>query len=876
MLAWAYRALAAVLLPAAFRREWGEDMVDEARLQWAEARASGRRWVTARRLVLDLVGSGLREWKADGATARRRDSRRGVGMRTDVKVAWRGIRRSPGYSGAVVATLALGVGSVALVFSMVDAFLLRSLPYPEPERLVSLWSETNWSRDMVARARSELDGVEVASGYGGVLLVLDEGGEPVGVFAGRVTAGHLEQLGGRPALGRLFDRGDEAAGAEPVTILSHAVWVDRFASDPAIVGRTISLGGLGTESRTVVGVLPADFSSLMGTGVEAWVPVTFDPSQDDYRNSYFMSAIGRLPPGGGLDAVRDEMAVLAERLAADNAGGFSEREIRQASVRTLRDEVGRDRRTPLLLALGAAALVLLVACANVANLVLARTVGRRSELSVRAALGSGRTRAARGVLVEVGALGLTGGGLGLIGAVLAAGALARRAPDLVPAGGAELSPRVIVVSLAVVVLAALLAGVLPALRAAGRDPAGSLSSTRGGSDDRGVAGLQRGLAAVQMAIALVGVASAGLLGRSLLALTDVDPGFAPEGLVSFRITAPPAEYATDAEILDFHLGVRDALEATPGVESAGLVNRLPMGRGRSRISVFPEGFEPPESGEIPEVTHRLVTAGYLETLGARLRDGALPGVDDERAEGVPFGVLNQAAADRFWPGESAVGKRFLGPGGVVWLQVVGVVDDVREQGIGRPTEEPAVYIPLRDWPWRTTYAVVRARAGVEASQLKEAVWSVSPGVPVNNIRPVAELVAETVRPTRLLAWLAATVGLVTLLLGGVGVYGVASYGSSRRRREHGIRAALGADRSTLLRDELRRAAHTVLWGGALGLSGAWLAGRALESVLFGVTARDPLVLAAASTLLLLAGLAAAWLPARRAATTDPAGALRAD
>ncbi len=797
-------------------------------------------------------------------------------MRSDVKVAWRAIQRSPAYAGAVVATLALGVGSVALVFSMVDAFLLRSLPYPESDRLVSLWSETNWSRAMVARARTELSGLESASGYGGAILVLDEAGEPVELFAGRATAGHLEQLGARAVVGRLFDAEDERPGAEPVMVMGHDLWVDRFGSDPRVVGRTVALGGLGTERRTVVGVLPATFTSLLGPGVDAWVPVTFDRGSGDYTDSYFMSALGRLPPEGTLDALRTEMVAWAAVLAADNAGGLSEREVEQASVRSLRDEIGRDRRTPLLLALGAASLVLLVACANVANLVLARTVGRRPELSVRAALGSGRARAARGVLVEVATLGAAGGCLGLLGAGYAARTLGRRVPDLMPASVVEPSLRVVAFSLGVVLVSALLAGVLPALRAAGRDPASALSSTRGGSIDRGLARLQRALAAVQMAVALVGVASAGLLGRSLLALTEVDPGFEPEGLVSFRITAPPAVYSSDDEVLGFHLDVRDALAAVPGIERVGMVNRLPMGGGQSRITVFPEGFEPPESGELPEVTHRLVSAGYLEALGARLVEGVLPALDDERGEGPVRGVLNRAAAERFWPDGSAVGERFLGPGGVVWMEVVGVVEDVREGGVGKPSEDPAAYIPLRDWPWRTTYAVARTRGGVDAAQLKSAVWSVAPGVPVNNLRPVADLVANSMRPTRLLAWLATTVGAVTLLLGGVGVYGVASYGSSRRRREHGIRAALGADRATLQRDELRRALVTIAWGGGLGLLGAWASGRALESVLFGVSARDPLVLVAASSVLLVAGLMAAWLPARRAASADPVGALRAD
>ena len=870
-----YRLLARILLPPGFRGEWGSPMNEEARLQWLEGRAEGRWFETARRILTDLVGTAGREWRGVVVARRPIQLGGGGGMGTDLKVAWRGIVRSPGYSAAVVATLGLGIGAVALVFSLVDAFLLRTLPYPEPDRLVSLWSETNWSREMVARARTDLSGLESASGYGAAILVLEEGGEPVELFVGQASAGHLEHLGARPVLGRLLGTDDEAPGAEPVTVLSHDVWMDRFGGDPSVVGRTIALGGMGVPRRTVVGVLPPGFSSLLGE-VEAWVPVTFDPAAGDYSDSYFMSGLGRLADPEGVGALRAEIEAWARTMASEGSGGLSAREVEQASVRTLRDEVGRDRRSPLFLALGAALLVLLVACANVANLVVARTTGRQSELSVRAALGSGRTRAARGVLFEVVLLGFAGGALGVAGAIGVAWAVGVRFPGLIPASGLAPSPRVLAFALGVTLVSALLAGVLPALRAAGRDPAGALSGGRGSSGDRGLLRLQGALAATQLGMALVGVAAAGLLGRSLMALGEVDPGFDPEGLVSFRITAPPTAYADDAEILGFHLDVRDALLRVPGVVSAGSVSRLPMGRGQSRITVFPEGFEVPDSGELPEVTHRLVTNGYLETLGARLIEGTLPEADEDRAEGPLRGVVNRAAAERYWPGESAVGRRFLGPGGVVWMEIVGVVEDVRELGVTSPREPPAAYIPLRDWPWRTAYAVVRTRSAADLDALKAAVWSVSPGVPVGDIRPLSALVAETVRPTRLLALLALGVGGVTLLLGGVGVYGVAAYATGRRRREHGIRAALGADRSSLLRGELRRAGRLVFWGTILGLSGAWAVGRALDSVLFGVRAADPWVLSGAAAVLIAAGFAAAWIPARRAAGADPASALRSD
>lgn len=850
----------------------------EARLQWEEARRSGRRLGVGWRLVLDALGTGLDEWRR-AATERSIHGRGGgtmmQGLGMDLRVAVRTLRRSPGFTGSVVLTLGLGIGALALVFSLVDAFLLRTLPYPEPDRLVAVWPGNNWNRAMVMSAREELDGLATVAGATSEVLVLDEGGEPLEIVGGQATVGYLDMLGAQPAEGRLFTPDDEAPGAEPVAILSYALWSSRFGGDPEVLGRVVSLGGEDASRRRVVGVLAPGFTSPVARGAEAWIPVVLDPGQEGWDSSFFLTGLGRMAEGASLPAVDAEVEAWAEALRSEQPGLFSDDEVATAGVRRLRDEIGRERRTPLWIALGAAGLVLLVACANVANLVLARTSGRGGELSIRAALGSGRVRAARGVVLEAVLLGAGGGLLGsalaLLGVRLITSTLAFQGLEVGPP-----SVRVLAVALGATALAALLAGAIPALGVAGRDPARRLTSARGAVGDGRLHRVQGALAAAQLALALVGVTSAGLLGRSLLALAEVDPGFDPSGLVTFRMTVPPSTHPEADDVLRFQVEVRDALQGAPGVVSAGLVNRLPMGRGTSRITVFPEGFEPPESGELPEVTHRLVTAGYLETLGVRLEEGRLPGPEEDRAEGVLHGVVNRAAAERFWPDGSAVGQRFLGRGGVVWMEVVGVVDDVRELGLGRATEDPAAYIPVRDWPWRTMHAVVRTRPGAEVAALKAAVWSVAPGVPVNDLRPVTDVIDDTTRPARLLALLALVVSVVTVALGAVGVYGVASYAASRRRREYGVRAALGAGRRRLLRGELLRAGRTVALGVVVGVGAAWAAGRGLAAVLFGVDPGDPLVLAAAALLLAAVGLAAAWLPARRAAGADPVDALRAE
>lgn len=797
----------------------------------------------------------------------------GLGM--DLRVALRALRRSPGFSTSVVLTLGLGIGALALVFTLVDAFLLRTLPYPEPDRLVVVWPDNNWNRAMVASAREELGGLAVVGGATSESLVLDEGAAPIEIVGGRATVGYLAMLGAEAAVGRLFDPADERPGAEPVAILSYELWASRFASDPAVLGRVIGLGGEEASRRTVIGVLAPGFTSPVARGAEAWIPVTLDPAVPDWDSSFFMAGLGRLAPGVSPEMADAQVRGWAEGLSAREAGVFSAEEMASAGVRRLRDETGRDRRTPLWIALGAAALVLLVACANVANLVLARTSGRGGELSVRAALGSGRLRAARGVVLEALVLGLGGG---LLGSVLAFVGV-RAVTSTVAFRGLEIGPpsaRVVAVAFGATLLSALLAGAIPALGAAGRDPARRLSSSRGVVGDGRLHGVQSALAAAQLALALVGVTCAGLLGRSLLALAAVDPGFDPAGVITFRFTVPPSGWPSDEAVLRVQADMEAALRATPGVVSVGLVNRLPMGSGNSRITVFPEGIELPESGELPEVNHRLVSSGYLATLGVQLLEGALPGPEEDSAEGVLRGVVNRAAAERFWPDGSAVGRRFLGPGGTVWLEVAAVVDDVRELGLGRATEDPALYLPWRDWPWRTAHAVVRTTPGVEAAALRAAVSAAIPGVPLNGLRPLTEVIDETTRPTRLLALLALVVSAVTVALGAVGVYGVASYAAARRRREYGVRAALGAGRRALFRRELGRAARSVGSGVALGLAAAWAAGRGLGAVLFGVSPADPVVFGAAAIVLGGVGLAAAWLPARRAAGADPVEALRAE
>ena len=730
---------------------------------------------------------------------------------------------------------------------------------------------------MVDVARRRLPSVQGVAGVGGDLLVLQEGEEPEELFAARATTNLHQVLGVEAALGRDFVPGDAAPGAEPVVILSHRLWVERFGADPGVLGRSIALGGEGHRRRTVVGIMPEGYLPLQGPGVDVWVPVVVDPAADEYGDGYFMDAVGRLAPAARPEDAAREMRAVARRMGELDPGWFTAQRMARATALPLSRQRTADRRTPVLIALGAALLVLLVACANAANLVVARTLSREREISLRRALGAGRLRTARLVLSEVGLLAVGGSALGWAVAFALIRVLEIRYPGALPAWGMAVDLRWIASAVGLVLLSALAAGLLPALRAARQDPARALAGGRSSSRSGRLARLQGPLSALQLAVATAGVAAIALLGRSLLELGRVDPGFDATRGVTFRVSVPPSDFPADAGVTAFFRRARTALQAVPGVEVAGFTSRLPLSGGDSQITVTPEGWTFQEAEPRPVAWQRLVTPGYLEAMGARLVAGRIPGPADDRAGLPELVVINRAAASAFWPGEPAIGKRFYGPDHTEWLTVAGVVDDILENG-QTGTVLPGLYVPPRDWPWRTMYAVVRARRGQDPAALlpalEHAVWSVSAGAPVSHVETLEGVEARGLAQTRTLVLLAAVTGAVTLLLGALGIYSVVSHAVARRIPELGVRAALGAGRARLLRGELVGATRIVAAGTVAGLFLAWLIGHALGGSLYGVTPLDPASLAGATILLASVAYLAAWLPARRASRVDPVRVMR--
>ncbi|MEQ8329478.1 MAG: ADOP family duplicated permease [Longimicrobiales bacterium] len=861
-----YRA-GLLLLPPTFRRAYGAAMLAQARVDLADATLPRG----AVRLATDLLASLGREW-TEAARGLLDGGPSGLGQ--DVRFATRTLRRQPVFTATVVVTLGLGIGANTAIFSVVDGVLLRALPYPEADRLVAVWPSKLFNRDLMDRAGRELRTLTAVGGTSGRVFTVTEGGAPAEVFGLAVTPDFFDVLRVQPALGRGFRADDGAPGAEPVVILSHRLWVERYGGSAAVLGTTVDVQSEGVARRTVVGVMPADHRAIRA-GAELWTPVVTDPASDDYTNRSFLDAVGRLADGVDRAAADAEVAAWTQALRDEDPGMVAESDAARGGVLALSDELAGPLRFHLVALAAAVALVLLIACANVANLLLARTRTRRLELGVRTALGAGRGRLLRQLMTESLLLAAAGGLAGLGLALATRGALLGLLPG-VRAEDVTLDGRVLVFSLAISAAAGLLFGAGPSLRAARAGAAGAGRVGRSGQRDRGAAHLQQVLVGAEVAMALVTVFAAGLVVLSVRDLMRTDPGFDPGPVLTVRVTAPASLFPEDDDVLRYFDEVTTAIRAVPGVDAAGGVGRLPMAGGRSEITIYPEGFEPGPGGELPDATHRVVTAGYAEAMGFRLREGRLLAEADLQADEPYPVVVNATLADRFWP-DGALGRAFLGRGGVRWLTVVGVVEDVAEEGLNAPPR-PAVYIPHQDWAWRTLFLAVRTRGDARAAlpAVRAAVWSVAPDVPVAREASMEEVVHRSVADTRVTGTLFALFGALALLLGAVGVYGVMAFAVVQRTREFGVRLALGATRGDVARDAFRTSGLTALIGIAAGAAATPAVGGALSGSLEGVRDSAPGLLAVVALVLLGVALTATWLPARRAARVDPVTSLRAE
>ncbi len=803
----------------------------------------------------------------------------------DIRYGIRMLAKRPAASVVIVAVLALGIGANSAIFSVVNAVLLSQPPYREPSRLVVIWEHNKQrgkERNVVSPANyfvwQERNRVfEEIACYFSFRMPVSAGGEAEQLPLQYVTPNLLPMLGVSPMLGRSFDAADVAPDSANVIIISHGYWQRRFGGDPGVVDRTIQING---KPATIVGVLPPDFNfyvkenNMAGAPADVWQPYAFDENQRRPGGRY-PGAIARLKPGVSIDEARTEMNGIAAQLEQEwpdfdaNWG---------VTLVPLPEQFVGDVRRPLWVLFGAVGFVLLIACANVANLSLARAAARRSEIAVRAALGAGRSRIFRQLMTESLILSALGGVAGLLLGVWGVDALLAVSPtDMLGLEDVSLDGRVVAFTMAVTLLTSIVFGLLPALEATRVDLNDAIreSGTRSMTESRGRR--MRDLFVVaQVALALVLLVGSGLLVKSLGRLQSVDPGFRSEKLITLKAQLPSAAYKDDAKKMVFFREALDRVRALPGVRSASTINFLPFDGLGTATSFTIEGAPPPPPGQKLTTDVRVVDPAYFSTMGIPLVAGRTF-TERETAEASGVVVISEALAKDYFPGQDPIGKQIT-----INLKqtdtpstIVGVVGDVRLQGFD--SEDRATsYWPTAELP--QSFATFTVRTDVEPTSvvgsIRGEIAGLDPEVPVSSVRTMDELLSTSVARSRFNALLLAIFAGVALLIAVVGIYGVVSYTVSQRTQEIGIRMALGATRTDVLRMVLGNGLLLTLAGVGLGLLAALGLTRLMTSLLYEVSATDPLTFTVLAAALAASALLACLLPARRAAAVEPITALR--
>ena len=808
----------------------------------------------------------------------------------DLRYGLRGLRARPGFTAAALVTLTLGIGATTAIFSIVRAVLIEPLPYAAPDRLVMLWH--NYSSINLPKAtlsvpafieyRDHVAGFESVAVGTNWNANLTGGGEPERVQGMRVTADFLRTLGVGVARGRDFLPEEDRPGGEGVVILTDGLWKRRFGADPGIVGKPIDLNG---EAHTVVGILPPGFSFL--TAADLLKPIAFKPEEEAPSNHGFEYLVGlaRLKPGVTFAQARAQMDALVTRLRKefyDDGWGVT--------MTPLLEEMTGDVKPALMVLLGAVLCLLLLACANVANLLLARSAARQREIAVRVAIGAGRRRIVTQLLTESALLAIIGGTLGLALAFWAVRLLAAAAPAQVTQavlGGRTVGVdlQVLGFTLALSLLTSLLFGLAPALRASRPDLAGTLKE---GARAEGLGGrghrLLGGLVVAQVSCALVLLVGAGLLGRSFLRLRQVDPGFKADGVLTMNLQLPTARYTENGQVSGFFDRLVPRLAALPGVTQAAAISNLPMGGNYSSGSFQIEGRPVGEHEAGPHGDSHYVAGDYFATMQIPLLRGRTFDARESGQGGTPAIVIDKVLADRYFANDDPIGRRIakMGEGTPkepVWRTIVGVVGHVSKYGLdGRVKEQ--YYIPAAQRPQRAMTLVLRAAGGGDAQALaapaRAAVRAVDPDMPVYRVATMAEVIDATLVNRKFVMLLLGQFAAVALVLAGVGLFGVLSYAVSRRTREIGVRMALGARAADVLGMVVRQGMTLTAIGLVIGAAAALAATRAMAGLLFGIGASDPPTYVALALVLAAVALLACWLPARRAARVDPMVALRAE
>jgi predicted permease len=799
-------------------------------------------------------------------------------VRQDVRFAWRGCARAPAFTAVAVSTLVLGIGASVAMFTVVNTVVLRPLPYPDADRLVQVWPGRNFNIALADAVVAGSPSIESSTGISQWGLTLAGRGDAAELQAQVVDAGFFRVFGVAPVLGRAFRMEERDPGRSAVVVLSHALWQSRFGGDRSIIGTRVQVDGYGHRTREVIGVMPRGFvPPVAGSGqrIDLWIPLHVPAGRTVRTDStwYVNAVIARLQPGATVEATAREVVAALTRIRAESDHILSEESLRHAGALGLLDSMVGETRDVLWLLLGAVGLVLLLACANLANLLLARGERRRSELAARAALGGTRTRLVRELLTESALLAAIGaaGGMLLARFILHAVRVAESAA-LPRTGEFALDARVAGFTVGVSALAVMVFGLLPALRVTRGDLRPALGSGRR-SAGATAAGRRLGslLIVCEIALAMLLVTGAALLIASFRSVRAVHPGMDARDVLAVRVAASTTDYeGARARLLYDELLAN--VRALPGVRSAGAIHLLPFTANNWSFPYLAEGHAPPVNAPLPSANFRVVTPDYFAAVDVSVVAGRA--FDDRDASGAPaVGLINQSLADRLWPGQDAVGRE-IRLFGTVPFRVVGVVQDVHQHG-QRRRPEPEMYRPHAQYPLSAMVLMVETeRASVTVVDgVRRVVRELDPDIPIADLRPLTEVLDESLARDRFFAGVLTFFGLLALGLGGVGVYGVMAYAVSARVPEFGVRLALGATHGRVVQDALRAGAVPIAIGLLAGTAAALAATRLLASLLYGVEPRDPLLLGAAALVLGATALLASWLPVRRVRRVEPMAVL---
>lgn len=805
----------------------------------------------------------------------------------DLRYGVRMLARNPGFASIAVLSLALGIGANTAIFSVVNAVLLRSLPFNEPDGLVMVWEDVSFAgfpRNTPAPAnyadwKAQNQVFEDIAALDGRSFSLTGDGEPEKVAGYGATASLFPLLGVNPVLGRVFLPEDDTPEANKVVVLSYRLWQQRYGGEQSIIGRELLLSG---DKHTVVGVMPAGFQFLE-SDIGLWVPMAFTSQQLTQRGSHYLQVVARMKQGVTLEQANADIETIQQRIARDypnEAGRIS------AYVMSLREQVAGDLRRPLLVLLVAVGFVLLIACANIANLLLSRAASRKREIAVRSALGAGRSRIVRQLLTESVLLSLTGALLGVLLAWWSFAFLKHLIPDaLALSTTLELDLRVLGYTLLVSLVTGAVFGLAPALQASKIDLHEALKQSGGRSGvSAGGNRLRSVMVVAEVALALVLLVGAGLLIQTFLKLRDQYSGLRPENVLTVRTVLPRYKYREQNERTPFYDQVLERVKALPGVISAGYATTIPLEWKGGTSGFYPEGLTLEEArarGLSYDANHRQVIGDYLKTIGIPLRQGRYFDEGDNE-QTLPVAVVNETMAREYWPDGDALGKRFkLGnpEANRPWITIVGIAGDVRQMGVDEPVKAE-MYLPQRQIPDHQYYAPrdLAVRTAVDplslAAGVREAIHAIDPDQPVANIRTMDDVLGQETAMRRLGMTLLVIFAAVALLLATLGIYGVLAYFVVQHTPEIGVRLALGAPRLGILGLVLKKGMTLALLGVGIGLSAAFALTRLMASLLFGMSATDPLTFGMIAMLLTGVALLACYLPARRATRVDPMVALR--